>query len=94
MGINPSRVASYPIPLSRGQVHREGSKQCIVLGYGKSKLRDCDKIDSCVAEKILKPGKENPNEFIRPHALQNLLSRYALVKACTPGFEVLAGQPE
>ena len=27
-------------------VHREGSKQCIVPGYAKSKLRDCDTIDN------------------------------------------------
>jgi hypothetical protein len=27
------------------RVHNEGSKQCIVLGYAKSKLKDYDNID-------------------------------------------------
>ena len=26
-------------------MHNEGSKQCIVPGYAKSKLKDCDNID-------------------------------------------------
>jgi hypothetical protein len=30
-------------------VHSEGSKQCIVLGYDKNKLKDCD-------NNILMPG--------------------------------------
>src|SRR5262249_28618741 len=29
-------------------VHSEGSKQCIVLGYTKSKLKEHDNIDACL----------------------------------------------
>src|SRR5262249_3224821 len=34
-------------------MHNEGSKQCIVPGYTKSKLKDCDNIDVCLSVKPL-----------------------------------------
>ena len=44
------RIVPNSIPLSRGlSVHSEGSKQCIVPGYAKSKLKDCYKNANCLS---------------------------------------------
>jgi len=43
------------IPLPELGVHSEESKQCIVLGYGKSKLKDCHDINACLTMNANRP---------------------------------------
>jgi DNA-binding NtrC family response regulator len=54
-------------------VHSEGSKQCIVPGYAKSKLTNCYSIDACLTTNANRTMQTELKQFT-PGALQSLLS--------------------